>query len=1546
MSWFRHHATAVAGATCAVALGVLLTLASRGADAAVLPWRGAFMALAVALLLCGIATARRKATRLSGLGVAVSAGILAVASLLLPMRDSRTATAPSAPPRALAAAVAGLERGTGRLAALAAAEAPRFANTITAGGEAFRLLAPIPAAWDGDTAPLRGDIAAALWSDGQIAAWTEGMLPLSPWMGAAGEAVSRLEPYRDDWVLRRLQPCPGGMLLELQWRLPKTADSRLACEIEVTIGDGRSVASYRDVDLDGDATPMVVRVRPPAGSAAIEKASSGARLLAIMLLVWSVLLVALAASSGRAPVVLAAALVARAFLAAVDFRQWLVASFPSVEMPTAPGSWSSLIDPSYFATPVGGGWFATTADALLTAVLLASGVRLVHARLAHRLEQRRLRAGNPGSWWTVAAFGLGAAALLPALRSLVILLAENANARLIGPGVTLSLLTFWGLHIVLLLLALSGLGLLALLAVGARSSVRGATPARLGGVVVFALVGAGAWLARTGAMTCLLAGSLAAAVWWFQAWARAESGRGARLAWPALVLVAALWNYASLRHVHDTAERAWLERRAGEITDDQSGWSRSLIQTVLIEMQQGDDTAPAEPLDEPWRDEAAWRLYRGSLLYGLRYAGLVEILDRDERSESLFAAGFLRDFHYETMARSGWLTAAGVPAGPADDIVFQSERRLYTGGQEDILVAEAPRRSGRGWLRVEVPLRSWRVSTLTAPQDNPDAAGGNRYRPRQEVDRPVLLLLADDGGWRGSGAEGFPGPDGDAPVAQLRTGLREWALIPVGGHDWLCRWTFVPASAARAPGEGFLIGVARPTFGDTLLDASRMVLIDMLVFVVLAALVRLWRLPLRGGWQPGFQEKFLAGYLFLGLVLLLMVGLSVDRVGYERVRAEARQQARDGLTMALQQLGGLLSDQARVLADSGRLDDAVRGPVGIASTDVDLRSVVLFGGDGRLLFDGSPVPLSLSEASALLEAARTAPVLLVQEQGDVQACVAVPVALGRGAVTDAGHGGVANDGLLLYRQRLDGALVSGLSDLLQGEVTLSLDGRPRFTSHPEGLFEGTRPPLVDAGLMATLFDHPQGPGLSSPAGRPFACDAGQPLPAFKRDETGALVRRQAPAVLSVSFPGREREFAAQRRANLLFVTGLANLILLTALLLAALMSWSLSRPLRVLMGATRSLAEGDYTAPLPAPGHDEVGRLAAAFGRMRGQLQHARDDLAARERFLATVLERVPVGVAVLSGEGEPLVVNPAGRAILARSWPHEPINGAARRLRDGFGPHGPAGAPVSGELAVGDGRSTLRGAVAPLDEAAANGDLMIVFEDISEFLATKKLALNAELARQVAHEIKNPLTPIQLSVQLLGQAWQDRHPQLERIVPETVERVLEQVNLLRRIASEFSLLGRPDELARRSLDLPVVVSRVVGGYAGAEVTVRGTPPADLPQVLAHEESLQKILGNLMQNSLDAARPGVPAVIDLAWSHGDGRVRLIWRDNGVGLGADVAARLFEPYFSTKSKGTGLGLAICRSLAERMGGNISLAGRADGPGAEAVLELAAATGEAS
>jgi nitrogen fixation/metabolism regulation signal transduction histidine kinase len=349
---------------------------------------------------------------------------------------------------------------------------------------------------------------------------------------------------------------------------------------------------------------------------------------------------------------------------------------------------------------------------------------------------------------------------------------------------------------------------------------------------------------------------------------------------------------------------------------------------------------------------------------------------------------------------------------------------------------------------------------------------------------------------------------------------------------------------------------------------------------------------------------------------------------------------------------------------------------------------------------------------------------------------------------------------------------------------------------------------------------------------------------------------------------------------------------------------------------------------------------------MRDELHAARASLEARERFLRTVLERVPVGVMVWDAGGRLAAWNPAALDLLDRFYPDVPAGPdpeAARatwatRLRDDLDRQQLG---TAGELHSPAARRTLRIGRAPMELGDDAPHQLVVCEDLTEFLAAKKLALNAELARQVAHEIKNPLTPIQLSVQLLQQAYEDRHPRLDSIVQDAVARILEQVALLRTIAGEFSLLGRPGELQCDPVDLEALVRDLVAGYRNEDLA--GGPrvaidPGPVPSVLADRDSLLKVLGNLMQNSIDAVGTAEALEVLVSWRVEPGSVALVWADNGPGIAADVAGRLFDPYFSTKSKGTGLGLAICRNLLDKMGGTITLADRTDAGGAVATITL--------
>lgn len=1591
MTWLRGRALEITGVLCLLGQGTLVYLGSAGQRVPQLAWPGLFLVLTLALAVVLALSARRESAPGSGgrlftaavLVLAVGGLLAACLGLLGLTGQGEVADQGGGNSQELLAEARNSLDGLPAACAEVADQLHRQATDLSGDdkrGNLFRLLEPWPRNWlrifpSGDAFPLE----MVLWHDGQPVAWTAGaepfaFLPVDP---GPGELLRFFQQSRDRWLIRtvcRLEyPTLGSLVAELQVPLPAvTLNPRPRVKLQVVRLDQAPVL----VDDKGDAVPRVVLTDSqqrlavvPVAAAADAAGQREARQAGLMLLTGLCWLLALV-GAGRLFLgwrgFLGALWLGRGLLAAVDYFRWAGPAFPNLEDPAAPGHLISLVGPAYFATPFAGGWFASTADALATALVVGLTVwALLRRRVLTEGEGPRLLGQGPVSG---LVFGLGAGGVLQGLRAFAALVTENANPRLIGQGVSLSFLSFWGLHIVLMLITFGLTALLTGWASGRPWPRRRELGPWLGAAALAALASAGIFLAAGHGWSGLpFLGGVAVAVLWLLAPVfRSRPRFLRRFAWPAVLLVAVVWNYSALREVYDRAERGWLERKGQLIAGAGEDWSRFLLEDALRGMSELDArTAPTADHDGIWRERPAFELWRASALGDLGYSCLVEIIDADGREESLFATGFMGDFQYEVLDRGPWTDSRGEPADPEGDLIFQTERRGYPGGEEDILAAEIARQDGLGWIRVELPTRSWRISTLLTDLTGGLAPGGG-YQPRSEVDRPVLLLRGDDSGWLGTGDPQLAGPGAEALVRDLKSGLRQWAVIGQGDHRWLCRWHALPPALARTPGEGFLLGLRQSSPLENLLDLSRLMLLDLTLLFLLFLALQTWYALTGAGrvgdpgsgdrwprWLPGFQEKFLAGYLLLGLLLLAVVGASVDKVGYDRVRTEARAQTREGLNLAVAQLRSVLAEQARSLASSEYIADLLVGQLAgqRPAGPLDLQQGMVFGADGGLLLDETLSNLSAAEAGGLLRAGRDHSLLVIRDDGGIFLATVIPIDLTDVLVAaavdssgvDQGHGPAGSWGYFLYRQRLDQSLLRGLADLVQGQATLRLDGQPVLASHPGPVFSGQAALLAEPGMMASLLDHPDGPAVAAREGRPFAFTGGQPLPSFARDQDGHLMQRPLPGVLAVTFPDREREYAGQRRETVLFLAGLANLILLTALMLALLMSWSLFRPLRVLLTATRRLAQGDFEAPLPDAGGDEVGRLAAAFGLMRGELLSARDRLAARERFLATVLDQVTVGVAVLDNQGRVVTLNPAGRHILADFLPDLNDEDGAHLLLDEFRELGGGNPRWGGELRGSDGRHTLRGAMAPLELPDGRTDVMIVFEDITEFLQTKKMAINAELARQVAHEVKNPLTPIQLSVQLLDQAWRDQHPQLDRIVKDTVSRVLEQVELLRAIASEFSLLGRPGELDLVPVDLPQATAQVVDAYRaawsagndGLRVHLdRGT----VPPVLADPDSLQKILGNLMQNSLDAARDELPLEVGVSWETSPRDVTLVWTDNGQGLDPEVADRLFDPYFSTKSKGTGLGLAICRNLADRMGGTMTLANRAEGSGARATLTL--------
>jgi hypothetical protein len=374
VTWSRSRVMAVVGGLGLAAEGALLLSMARAGTAPSPVFLWGFALSAVLVVVAAIARRHRPGPRLAAwaeplLAIGLVAGVVALG----PAGQRRSSeSGPSAP----------AETATGRYAALVArleivaAQMERdAAGALPAGGGAlFRALEPWPERWQREAGRDALPLAAGVWRDGQRIAWTAGLAPLPSPAAAQADTGVTLQEHRGAWLARRLEPMSDGQTLELQMALPGPGRAWSGAVAEVVPVSRGLTGGAGVVESESESHGLEVRFRPTT-EAPRPVTWPRAHLLVAVLSGWVLAVVLAAWRHGGGAALLASLWVGRAFLAAADLRQAVVASFPGIEYPTSPSSWASLIDPAYFATPVAAGWFASTADAVLTAVLLAVTVR-------------------------------------------------------------------------------------------------------------------------------------------------------------------------------------------------------------------------------------------------------------------------------------------------------------------------------------------------------------------------------------------------------------------------------------------------------------------------------------------------------------------------------------------------------------------------------------------------------------------------------------------------------------------------------------------------------------------------------------------------------------------------------------------------------------------------------------------------------------------------------------------------------------------------------------------------------------------------------------------------------------------------------------------------------------------------------------------------------------------------------------------------------------------------------------------------------------------
>ena len=422
----------------------------------------------------------------------------------------------------------------------------------------------------------------------------------------------------------------------------------------------------------------------------------------------------------------------------------------------------------------------------------------------------------------------------------------------------------------------------------------------------------------------------------------------------------------------------------------------------------------------------------------------------------------------------------------------------------------------------------------------------------------------------------------------------------------------------------------------------------------------------------------------------------------------------------------------------------------------------------------------------------------------------------------------------------------------------------------------------------------------------------------------------------------------------------ALLVLMAAVLIGLVLANQIARPIGGLILAAERIRGGDLNVRVPEiASDDEVAGLSRAFNRMTGQLNSQRTELMdaysqidERRRFTETVLSGVSAGVIGLDADGRVELPNRVASELLGMDL-ISAIGANLSELVPEFSPLlgavvGHPDRPHTAEVEIGppQRRRTLLVRVGSDLRGGRPDGYVVTFDDITELQSAQRKAAWADVARRIAHEIKNPLTPIQLSAERLKRRFTKEIKSDPETFAQCADTIVRHVGDIGRMVDEFSAFARMPQPVLKVEDIGRVAREalVLQRSARPEIEWVTEIPERGPTGLCDRRLLGQALTNLLQNAADAVvmrrrDQGEPAGrIALTVSERDGTAVIAVQDDGIGLPQEDRSRLTEPYVTHKPKGTGLGLAIVKKIMEDHHGDLSLDDRADGPGAIATLAL--------
>ena len=515
------------------------------------------------------------------------------------------------------------------------------------------------------------------------------------------------------------------------------------------------------------------------------------------------------------------------------------------------------------------------------------------------------------------------------------------------------------------------------------------------------------------------------------------------------------------------------------------------------------------------------------------------------------------------------------------------------------------------------------------------------------------------------------------------------------------------------------------------------------------------------------------------------------------------------------------------------------------------------------------------------------------------------------------------------------------------------DGTTELISNPAAL----PPPPAEKEVAEELQRHGSSRSVTNINGKLYA-QGWLALPAPQEKGKALFFRRPIPD--NVARDAELIENARSKYAELTYAKqGLQTFFLIT-LLAAALISIMLAlvialyfarrfiEPILSLAEGAKAVAQGDFSQPRPVYRNDELGQLTRLFNHMTEQLAIAREAeelnrirQEAARHYLETVLESLTAGVITLDETGRLKTLNRSAENILGlplselsgsnwHDWPQSvPQYLLLTELFQTILATEHTGKPVQTAYTGGDEARILLAKATPLP-ADNGGGTVLVFDDITLLVRAQKEAAWGEVAKRLAHEIRNPLTPIQLSAERLAWKLQDKLGEQDaQILARSTDTIIKQVAAMKEMVEAFRNYARAPSLKLEKQDLNKIIEEVLLLYEAGACTFDAVF-SNIPAVMyADTTAMRQVLHNIFKNAAEAAEKAAQPQVHIHTANADGQITLTVANNGKSFGKDMLANAFEPYVTDKPTGTGLGLPVVKKIVEEHGGRIALSNPAEG-----------------